>query len=197
MLLFHGTSVENAKNILKNGFNYNDSIWTCSGNETYFFHENYFRGEHELETREEILEYGIRVALEQSMITLAIQNPSDYRGAVLVFESDLMNNGGELEPDYSCVGMDQMAMALRNPDLNGLVGVYFMDQDLRSSRLFVLATLIGREWITEVELSSYEQRLVDQLVETSVCTAEIIEDITYTKQRIKKTTQPSGLMKVA
>lgn len=196
MLLFHGTTVENAKNILKNGFNYNDSIWTCSGCETYFFHENYLKEEHGIDSPEEILERGIREALDQSVITLAIQNPSDYRGAVLVFESDLMSNGGELEPDYSCEGMSSMAVALRNPDMNGLVGVYIMDQDLRSIRLITLAQLQGRTWISEVELSAFEQKLVDQLVETSVDTTELLNEITYTKLKTKQP-KKQGLLKAA
>ena len=196
MLLFHGTTVENAKNILKNGFNYMDSIWTCSGHETYFFHEDFFKSEFGIEDRKDILDYGIREALQQSLISLAIQNPSDYRGAVLVFDSELMNNKDEIEPDYSCENMSSMAVALRNPDMKGLIGVYFMDQDLRSLRLFTLAQLSGREWIMQVNLPDWEQRLVDSLVDASVDTTETFDHVTYTKQKIKQTSN-KGLLKAA
>lgn len=195
MLLFHGTTVENAKNILKHGFSYDSSIWTCSEAETYFYHENYFRKEYEIEDRNEILERGIQEALGQSLITLAIQNPMDYRGAVLVFDSELMNNKDEINPDFSCQGMDHIAVALRNPDMRGLVGVYVMDQDLRATRLFQLAQLVGREWIMEVELPSHEGAIVDALVDSSVF-VDVMENVTYTKKNIKKTNN-RDLLKVA
>ena len=41
MLLFHGTTLENAKKIQKEGFSYNKQVWNCSGDETYFFTEEF------------------------------------------------------------------------------------------------------------------------------------------------------------
>ena len=198
MLLFHGTTVANAKSILKHGFNYNvDPIWTCSNQETYFFHEDFLTKEFpDLESKKEIMSRGIHMALDQSLITLAIQNPSDYRGAVLVFDTELMNNKNDIEEDYSCEGMSDLAVCLRNPDMSGLIGVYVMDQDLRSLRLLTLASLSGRDWIMKVDLPEWEQKIVDALSESHVDTSEVIDNVTYTKMRIKKSINP-GLMKAA
>lgn len=190
MLLFHGTTVSNAKSIIKNGFQYESSIWNCSENKTYFFTSDFLQKEFDVESENEILSYGIQHALEQSMITLAVQNPKDYRGAVLVFDTFLMNNQDEIEPDLSCPNMENMAVALANPDLNGLVGFYIMDEDVKSFRFFTLASMMENTYLNEVELSDCEQQLVSALRKSDVLSDafEITSQMKYTKQKINQPT---------
>lgn len=182
MLLFHGTTIENAKQILKNGFNYNNSIWSCSQNETYFFSGDYFKKEYDLNNDEEVLQYGIQEALQQSMITLAVQNPADYRGAVLVFDSDLMNNKDEIEPDYSCENMQDMAVCLSNPDMKGLIGFYVMEEDCRVVRLVTLASMASNQHLNEVNLSSIEKKMMEALVNSDAISQvydEVYSNLSY------------------
>lgn len=164
MLLFHGTTLENALNIKKNGFSYSKQIWDCSLNETYFFTEEYFRGEVGEEANfSELWNYAIRETLDQARITLALENPSIYKGAVLVFDTDLMANGQEIEPDYSCENMDSMAVALSNPDMKGLVAVIVATEDERESRPFMLATMMNRDHFCMPEVSETTWVIINAL----------------------------------
>lgn len=186
MKLFHGTTIENAMSILNHGFNYDQKNWNCSEDKTYFFTEEYFRYDHGAETEEEVLQYGINEAMQQSLITLARENPTDYRGAVLVFETDLMNNGKEIEPDDSCPNMEGMAVALRNPDMSGLVGVYVMQDDLKAFRFFTLASFVENEYLQEVELNPSEQQLVMAIAKTDLNASvyDITSDLTWSELNI-------------
>lgn len=191
MLLFHGTTVSNALNILEEGFSYHKNNWSCSEEKTYFFTGKYFQNEFGIETEEEVLSYGIQEALQQSMISLAIENPSDYRGAVLVFDSRFMNNKDEIEADHSCPNMSEMAVALKNPDMQGLVGFYIMDEDVKSFRLITLSSLNRSQYINEVSLSSIEEQLMEVIAKSDnlLCNAnDIFSQISYSKQSINQTT---------
>lgn len=192
MLLFHGTTVSNAQSILKEGFSYHKNNWSCSEEKTYFFTGKYFQNEFGLETEEEILSYGIQEALQQSMISLAIENPSDYRGAVLVFDTRFMKNKAEIEADHSCPNMSEMAVALKNPDLQGLIGVYFMDEDVKSFRLITLSSLKNSQYLNEVELSPIEEQLMEAISKSDnlLCNAQdIFSQISYSKQSINQATE--------
>lgn len=190
MLLFHGTTVSNAKSIIKNGFGYDKSNWTCSENKTYFFTSEFLEREFDTQTFEETLERGITHALEQSMITLAVQNPKDYRGAVLVFDTTLMNNQGEIEPDFSCENMDHCAVALANPDMSGLIGFYVMDDDMKAFRFFTLASMKTNSYLVEVDLNSAEEQLVESLSKSDALSAafDITGQVSYSKQKINQPT---------
>ena len=164
MLLFHGTTLENALNIKKNGFSYSKQIWDCSLKETYFFTEEYFIDEvGEDVDFADFFDYAIRETLDQARITLACENPSIYKGAVLVFDTNLMDNKDSIEADYSCENMDNMAVALVEPDMKGLVAVITSKEDERESRPFILATMIDREFFCTPEMSETTWVIVNAL----------------------------------
>lgn len=188
MILFHGTTVSNAKNIVKNGFEYNDKIWSCSEEKTYFFTSEFITNEFGIEDMNDILHQGIQYALEQSMITLAVLNPKDYRGAVLVFDTALMDNQDDIEPDTSCPNMENTAVALSNPDMKGLIGFYVMENDMKAFRYFTLGSMMNNDYLEEVELNSAELRLIESLSGSNALgeVFDIISEVSYVKQKINQ-----------
>merc|ERR1711916_268843 len=85
--------------------------------------------------------YSISYTMDQARITLATENPEVYKGAVLVFDTELMSNGNCIQKDYSCENMDGCAVTLVNPDMNGLVAVIYSTEDERETRPFFLTFL--------------------------------------------------------
>jgi hypothetical protein len=190
MKLFHGTTIENALAIVQNGFSYEKSNWNCSESKTYFFTSQHFKEEFGLETDEEVMDYALQEAFQQSLIGLALENPQDYRGAVLVFDTDLMNNQDLIEPDLSCPNMGDRAVELANPDMQGLVAVYVMTESLSAYRLFTLASLRMNDYLKEVELNSMEQQLVDSIAKSRDVLSsayEITSQLSYEQMTINQT----------
>lgn len=164
MLLFHATTMENANQILKEGFKYKSQVWSCSDEQTYFFTESHIREQFGDElSRDEVISEGVRVAMDQARITLAVQNPKDYRGVVLVFDSSLMKNGAELEPDYSCENMDDVAVCVRNPDMAGLIAAYRMTESEASFRLFQLVSYVNSDYQVDLDVSNSELAMIKSL----------------------------------
>jgi hypothetical protein len=164
MRLFHGTTFENMLSILEHGFNPTNTNWTVSeSDKTYFFTEDFFNKEYSIESDEELLAQAIPYTMDQARITLAVQNPKDYRGVVMVFESENMKNGSEIEPDYSCENMENCAVCLENPDMSGLVGVYIMSTEESSTRLFQLSCFLGRNYFPDLELNPIELALINSI----------------------------------
>lgn len=103
-LLFHGTSLNRLKEIVKTGYlGTNNSIWDVSENcTTYFWTESYIREEEEIEDQEEIKNRGIQLALESAAFSLA-QEKQNLRRVVLIFKSeDIEKLGFKLLEDKSC-----------------------------------------------------------------------------------------------
>lgn len=163
MLLFHGTTLENALDIQKNGFKYESCVWNCSLNETYFFTEDFFLNEFEHDTFSELWNYAIQETMDQARITMACHNPQNYRGAVLVFDTELMSNGDQIRPDDSCENMSDCAVALTNPDMNGLVAIIAMDSDERESRIFWLASMKDRDYFEMPSLDYLTSSMLDAI----------------------------------
>ena len=175
MLLFHGTTIENAEKIQKEGFGYNKKVWDCSLAETYFFTEDFFWEESSADDFSEMWNFAVTETLDQARIALAVENPKDYRGAVLVFDTELMKNGSDIQADYSCIGMEDMAVALCDPDMKGLVAVIHSNHDERESRPFWLASLQQREFFCMPELSIFNQTIVETLADTDFC--EVLDEL--------------------
>ena len=177
MLLFHGTTYENALNILKKGFDVNaNPNWNCSRSEVYFFNGDYIKESGDLESNEEIIQQGIQEALGQALITCAVQNPSDYRGAVLVFDSSLMKNQRQIKPDTSCENMENVAVCLTNPEMDALIGFYVMTDDYKEIRYFTLAQMKDNQYLNEVELSGIEESMIKLISESSSSALENLND---------------------
>lgn len=102
MKIYHGTSKENAKNILKNGFSTDKHNWYPSFNDVVYF---YFtkEGMDDLETKRKAMENGrIAAALGKS------NSPDIY---VLSIEIDDCFSDEEYR-DYSCEGMSEDALEI-------------------------------------------------------------------------------------
>lgn len=167
MLLFHGTTLENAKKIIKEGFSYKKQNWNCSEEETYFFTEDFFWKESGAECFSDMWNTAIETTSNQARLGLAIENPKTYKWAILVFDTDLMNNGDDVHEDYSCPNMSDMAVAVRNPDMQGLVAVVYSKVDEKSTRLAMLASVKDNLYFEMPELTSAESIMVNCLSESS------------------------------
>lgn len=193
MFLFHGTTIENALDIIKNGFNNDSSIWSCSREETYFFTDKFIKREYDLTSEEEIIDRGVHEAMQQSLITLAVQNPDDYRGAVLVFDSSLMKNQKKIKPDTSCPNMSESAVALANPDMNGLIGFYVMNDSYKELRYYTLSSFEGHDLLNEVEnLNAIDRLMIQAVSESSSAQSGLYEfssDIGFKKVDFKNLTK--------
>lgn len=192
MFLFHGTTIENALDIIKNGFNTDSSIWTCSGDKTYFYTDKFIKEEYDTTSEEEIIQRGVHEAMQQSLITLAVQNPDDYRGAVLVFDSSLMKNQDEIEPDTSCPNMSKSAVALANPDMKGLIGFYIMNDSYKELRYYTLSSLEENTYLQDVELNAIDKLMIQAVIESSSVQSELFEissSIEFTKENLKNYTK--------
>lgn len=175
MLLFHGTTLQNAKKIQKEGFSYDKQVWNCSNEETYFFTEEFFWDEHDAEDFSEMWQHAISHTLDQSRIVLATENPDIYKGAVLVFDTELMSNKNDIEQDYSCENMENQAVTLVNPDMNGLVAVIYATEDEKESRPFMLTSLSQNDYFIMPEINSITEKIISALENTDFY--EVLEEL--------------------
>jgi hypothetical protein len=178
MILFHGTTFENAKKILKQGFKYKKQVWACSENKTYFMTSDYISEAFELDDESDIMHKGIQEALDQSRFALAVENPSDYRGAVLVFDSSKMKNKDQIEPDYSCENMEH-CVCLENPDMDGLIGFYVMQEEESLTRPMILASFVDRDHAIGLEFSEKELSFLKSLAKAEIYVEEMFQEIEY------------------
>jgi hypothetical protein len=105
--VFHGTSAENAKDILENGFKTNYSNWVCSEPNTIYVwnYDKFVEGETcEVDDFSEIKRY----AFGSAQIIAALQNSNSPFISVLEFEID----EDLLEDDTSCEGMSYASSTL-------------------------------------------------------------------------------------
>ena len=117
--VFHGTSAENAKDILENGFKTNYSNWVCSEpNTVYVWNYDKFVGEETKEYEDDYLSEIKRYAFESGQVSASLQKSNSPFISVLEFEidEDLLND------DNSCELMDY-ASAVLVYDLNKLIQI--------------------------------------------------------------------------
>lgn len=103
MKLFHGTTLNRLKEIVKAGNLGTDKrVWDVSEYETtYFFTEKFLREEQD----EYWFQYGLQLALESGDVALASER-ENLKRVVLVFDSEELETIGILETDDSARNMD-------------------------------------------------------------------------------------------
>ena len=99
---FHGTSMENAEKIIKEGFSSNDTIWNCSDCDyTYVAESNCDEEEYNINYDE-----GFYLAVEAAQIAAAYFN--SMKSETVVFEFLVPEEiANEFEDDISCENMAQ------------------------------------------------------------------------------------------
>ena len=124
-ILFHGSTADNIKYIMRDGFKSDNKIWDCSEDDMTYFYSLDKMAEVEglnLEDEDEYQEAWdmcIRRAIENAQVTGACQKYSGTELKVIVLEID----EEYIEPDYSCdysgchMG-DLGAVQVYNEDLN-------------------------------------------------------------------------------
>lgn len=171
MKIYHGTSYENAQNILKNGWNPEKKVWNTSDNDCVYFYYSSGNGE-EFFGQED--EYLIQRALESAQITAAINHSTS--SSLYVLSIDIDEKYIEDLKDYSCDGMSDVALEipvaiLRNKKIEYQV---FENTFCPSLGLMYLKEL--RHDLLNVScLTSYEQTLLKMLIKTE--TSSIVEHL--------------------
>ena len=102
MKVFHGTSYENYKNIVKNGFHTESVTWLCSdANTLYCWSPDEIMEGFPNVSKEEAVDFAMRSAFENATITAALKGSCSNRVAVFELEVDEM----AVSSDYSAPGM--------------------------------------------------------------------------------------------
>lgn len=192
MKIYHGTSYENAQNILRNGW---DTLtypktWTVSAtNHIYFYYDRDDEGEDE--TRDIQL---MRQALESAMITAALHHSSSKDLCVFCVDLDLTEDEITSLKDCSCPGMDDVALEVPIWMLRGKTFEYriFENVFIPSATLLYLASLnfdylhielLNQEEKSLLEFSKYNTKLYE-VQEYLLGYAHIYKDVEVQKVKI-------------
>lgn len=177
-LYYHGTSLESFRNIIKNGFNNDDfSNWTCSGNNTTYFHdlEKYIECG-EVEDRED-KRLVIERAFESGQIAAACQKSKETSIVVLEFEFD--DEEIDIEDDNSCQNMDCIASCIDNDDIDidkHLKNVYICNYN-PNLWMFVIASIIDYNYFNIDNFTDLEIQALELI--SKVDTTNIHEELSY------------------
>ena len=118
MIYYHGTSYEAAMNIIKDGFNSPDTIWSCSDDcNTYIIHDKYFDDD-------DYDEYeAVEFAISAARISAAYTNSKSDHIAIIIFDIPEDIAESYVLQDSSCENMPD-CYQIDSDDLNDL-----MDKD--------------------------------------------------------------------
>ena len=164
--LFHGTTEENYKSIMKNGFNWDFKrlVWNCSDEDaTYFYNEL----KQEMDTEEENINECIYLAFQNAGITAAQNKYMGNKLIVLEFDikPELIHN------DSSCQNMEN-ASFVYDEDLKGLKPINVYSQAYNPFlRLFYL---IDNEYLNN-DLTEEEEYIFKQIKENGLYIEDLIK----------------------
>ena len=174
MILFHGTSADAAKKILREGFCASNGrqVWTCSGDANYFWSpEELTEGGYE-----DGGEYAARQrAFESAQGALAMAK--DCRTVVFAVE---VNNSEAVEPDQSCENMEGAVCVFDDVPASAIRKVW-VSNDLSLLKGYFLAMMHGRD-LANVSLSKVEERIVKDLKANCVFYPDDIEELAEEKE---------------
>lgn len=105
-IYYHGTTMENAKSILKEGFNSESAVWECSDPLATYFYRSDIN-----DTPKE----GLKLAIENAQIASAVSGVQDTSVAVIVAD---IPDSVPAYPDRSCENMENVAVEIETELLN-------------------------------------------------------------------------------
>lgn len=140
-ILYHGTSADNLKSILKNGFSINcDKIWTPSENGIYFWSPDKL-----IEYKESDEDFADNDAIKRAFdsATCSLGKSKDCRAVIFEIEvSDEEYN--DLCEDTSCPNMKGAIVSYSNINLKYIKKIYISD-DLSLLRGYFISLMMERE----------------------------------------------------
>lgn len=146
--LYHGTSIESARNIVKNGFdNPVETIWNCSDPDVLYVRnsEEFAYDDYESPETE-----AIRECIYSGQIAAAMADSKETKIAVLEFLVPDEIFESEFEKDYSCENMDGCYEipkdVLQELIDNGTIKMNILVSDdayIPYLRIFYLSSLVG------------------------------------------------------
>jgi hypothetical protein len=159
--LYHGTTIENYKSILENGFSGNrDIVWTYASDSdyTYFWNPKELKKSEDLENMDEAINYAKDRAAESAKIAGAIFKSKSDKIIVLEIEVD----SKFVTPDDSCQNMEG-AVKVFNDDLkvSDIKNTYYCDFLPTMSLIYLVGLMNNQnielgEFLTSFELSILE-----------------------------------------
>jgi len=171
MLLFHGTSLNRLKEIIKDGYLGTDNtIWNVSeGNTTYFYTEDFIKEEYGIEDKEEIKLYGINRGLESADFVLA-QEKTNLKRTILIFNSEDLEKIGKLEKDNSCGDIMDYCVKFNGKIPIELIKEIWIDKEnLDLLRIYFIGLCYSRnEGISMVNNETILMELDSELLEASL-----------------------------
>ena len=148
---FHGTSADNLKNILKNGFDpYQSKIWTVSENGIYFWSPDKLVEYKNCEEDNKI-EYSIQMAYDSA--TCALAKSKDCRAVVFEVEID----DEEFCEDTSCPNMEGAVVIFDEVPASCIKKIW-ISEDLSLFRGQFIGSMMNRN-LNNIEFSDVERKI--------------------------------------
>jgi hypothetical protein len=169
MKLFHGTSADAAKKILRNGFKTDagGAVWHCSGEAIYFWSPDELIEKGEADEESDAEYFARSRAFESAQC--ALPGAQDCR--TVVFEVEL-SNAESVSPDASCEGMGGAVCTFENVPASAIRRVW-VSQDLSLLKGFFLGMMHGRDLANFDELTDVEEKIVNAMKKMELYPEEI------------------------
>lgn len=182
---YHGTTIENAINMVEVGFNEKPpGTWICS-DDHYLYMWSSDKVEDEFEPEECKLQL-INSAFNSAQITAALNNVLRKELVVLCFE--FPDDVKELiEHDYSCENMADVAdaISLSRVKASHIVEMYVSKEGYEPMlRAFVLGGLINGHLLNKGILTDTEEKLIKAVSKSDIMVDEMY-DFDYESYRVK------------
>lgn len=177
MILLHGTTLENAKKMLKNNFDDTgdhsiQSPWYCSDDSMMYFYEPSSIDHNDDATQDERLHRAITMAFENAQIVAACYSNANR---IVVFQFSI--DDGYVSEDDSCDNMAEMGAKQVSKDhvnLENITNVYFAEFSPRLS-IFHLQGLISNTHFRDSILSDFEKDAIEAINKAGIYSDSLLE----------------------
>lgn len=187
MKLYHGTSADNLKAILKDGFNgmRGNQIWKVSAGLNYFWNPADMVGS-ECETQEEAESRTQQYAKESAECGLA--KAKDCRRVVFEIEITQKQFKSLFSEDNSCKNMDFAVMATETISAKFITRYWIDENSLDFFRCYFAGIQMGSDLKIQLDLTNAEKAMVDAIYKSdAACSiAESLSDIELEEVVVKK-----------
>lgn len=162
--LYHGTTTEAYRSILKNGFCHKDVVWTCSDSDMlYFYSDELIAKEFELD-EQEVINKCFEMALQSASFSAAVTNSTFKDLFVFEFLIDeeyryIIKTDGSMKKSSEC------SVCIEANLLKKFTHNIYCAPEHYTSRLaiFYLSTL-EPDYLPELNLSRFEKKMMEHLI---------------------------------
>lgn len=170
MLLFHATSYDSYIKIKKDGFlnpEHEEKLWNCSEDNLYFYTEEHFRSEHDIDGEDEESLFNCAFYELSSQADIALSNPETeiYKRVIFVIDSkDLKED--LIEPDTSCPHMEYCVSYPSKISLSK-TRIFIDKENLEDLKHYFWGIMREAEFKIDYELSEIAEMMVEGIKENS------------------------------